>query len=97
MIFDGLPDIFIGAFGQSVTVMPRYGMSYEINAIFRQASETDLVEPGIITSEPYLSARTADVSELTRDDLIQVGDVTYRAAHPTPEDKGMSRIMLRAV
>lgn len=86
----------IDAFGQTVTVRPAYGASYVVQAIFRRAIDPDLIEPSVIVSETYLSARTVDVSQVTRDDLIEVGGVTYRAAQPMPEDKGMTRIPLRA-
>jgi hypothetical protein len=87
----------IAAFGQAVTILPKYGARYEIDAIFRRSSDDDLVDPGAISSEAYLSARTADVSNVTRDDRIEVGGITFRAAHPVPGDKGMTRIPLRSI
>lgn len=84
------------AFGQTVTITPSFGERYEIQAVFRRSSDTDLLDPQVVTSEAYLSVRTADASGVTRDDRITIGSETYRAAHPIPGDKGMMRIPLRS-
>lgn len=93
-IFDGLPDVFTGAFGQAVRIFPTYGSSGDIQAIFRKPNEPDLVDPGAVSSQTEIHARTADLVNLQHGDLIEVNGVTYRAGAMIPDDKGMTRVTL---
>lgn len=94
-IFDGLADAFTGTFGQTVKIIPAHGSMREINAIFRTPSGGDLLDPGIVTAETEIHARSADVQGVIYDDRIIGDDVTYRAGAIMPDDKGMTRITLR--
>lgn len=95
-LFDGLPDVFTGAFGQTVRVLPAYGAGRDIQAIFRRPSESDLFEPGAVSTQTELHARTADVGDIRHGDAIKVNGTTYRAGTLVPDDKGMTRITLMA-
>lgn len=95
-IFDGLPDVFTGAFGQTVRIFPATRPALDIQAIFRRPSEPDLLDPGAVSTRTELHARTADLAGLRYDDRINVGGVTYRAGAIIPDDKGMTRVTLLA-
>lgn len=89
--FDGLPDAFVGALGQAVTVTPVDGVPREIRAIFTAASmETlDMVQP-----QPLLAARSADVDDLADGATVVVDGVTYTVRVPAPDGRGMTRLTL---
>ncbi|MEL6999840.1 MAG: hypothetical protein AAFP68_16390 [Pseudomonadota bacterium] len=94
-IFDGLPDVFTGAFGQTVRIIPSYSSVRDIRAIFRTPSGGDLLDPGVVTAETEIHARAADLEGVVYNDRVVVNGVTYRAGAIMPDDKGMTRITLR--
>ena len=95
-VFDGLPDVFTGVFGQTVTITPNGGSSRDITADFRRRSDEDPLDYGMVNSETYISAAAADVSDITEGDAVTVGSETFRTQAPMPDGRGMVKIRLSA-
>lgn len=97
-VFDGLPDIFTGAFGEAVTVTPAGGEAREIRAIFRRRPREQFGAGigGRVSFEATLAARTADVADLADGAAVEIGARSYTVAAIQPDDKGMTQISLRS-
>lgn len=98
-VFDGLPDVFTGTLGQTVTVLPAGGLVHEITAIVRKRETIDgLGEIGAVSTTHYLSARTEDASDIEAGDEIEVSEgERYTVAGGAVDDAhGMTQIPLRA-
>lgn len=89
--FDGLPGIFTGALGRTVTVMPSLGLARQITAIFTARSQD---EEGIVQPVPALHARSDDVTDLADGDEIQIDGRTYVVRTPRPDGQGMTTLIL---
>lgn len=90
-LFDGLPDIFIGTFGQAVILHPTTGNPVETSGIFnpRSVDELGMVQPGSV-----LHLKTADAQIIKDGDHIQIGDDWYFSRVERPDGKGMVPVRL---
>lgn len=97
-IFDGLPTIFTGTFGQAVTIPASGGGTIEITAIVRnEEMGADVFgDTGVVRWERAVHARTADVDHVEYGDTITIDGTDYLAEAPTDMRNGMTRIGLRA-
>lgn len=98
--FDGLPDVFTGALGQAVTVMPAGGVTQEIRAIYRRSGVVDpLGEFGAVTHRASLSVRSEDVAAipLAAGDLVEIDEATrFALGAPVDDAHGMTVFPLLA-
>lgn len=95
-VFDGLPSIFTGAFGEAVTIRPDFGGEREITAVFTRRSERDILsDGGAVVHQTYVAARSEDVADIERGDEITVRGVCYHADTPEVDAEGMTKIPLR--
>ena len=92
-MFDGLAEVFTGAFGQPVTVTPHGGAPRTISAMPVQRS----VDPLDITmAQPAIHARSVDVSDLRDGDAVAIGGASYLARVFRPDGRGMTTVFLEA-
>jgi len=91
--FDGLPDVFTTALGQTVTVVDALGRSREVQGIFRRPSASDL-EMTFRTAT--LDLREADADQLHDgvECLVFIGEETFVLRAPEPDGKGMVKFPL---
>lgn len=92
-IFDGLPDIFLGTFGQAVSIYPTDEQVIETTGIFRNQAVDDL---GVIQPGATLHLRASDATTMQDGDYIQIGDAWFRARPQSPDGKGMVPVHLEA-
>lgn len=92
-LFDGLSDIFVGTFGQAVTVLGAGRTAYEIRAIYRNRSVDDL---GIVVPEAVLHVRDEDAAPLRLypDARVMLDGVIYVPRVDEPDGKGTTTIRL---
>lgn len=97
-VFDGLPDVFTGALGQTVTVIPAGGVAEEITAIYRRSGMVDpLGEFGVVTHEARLSVGSATVAAtpLAKGDLVEIDeDTRFTLGAPVKDAHGMTTFPL---
>ena len=91
--FDGLPDIFIGTFGQAVTLLPAGGQPVEATGIY-QARSVDAL--GVVQPGATLHLRDGDAAAISDGDLVQIGDGWFKARVSEPDGKGMTPFTLEA-
>ncbi|MGR3495215.1 head-tail joining protein [Citreimonas sp.] len=89
--FDGLPDIFIGTFGQAVTLVDGDGVFHETRGIYRNQSIDAL---GMTQPVAVLHVTTSDAAKVADGDAIQIGDAWFTARVEEPDGKGMVPIRL---
>lgn len=94
-VFDGLPDIFTGTFGEAVeyTSMPS-GAKKVITAIWWQVSLDIPLDPGIEVDalKTELSVRAADVADPQEGDIVKRlsdGKIMTLSTPIRPDGKGM--------
>lgn len=89
--FDGLPDIFIGTFGQAVTLVDADGVLHETRGIFRNQSVDALgmTQPGAV-----LHVTTADAAKVVDGGVIHIDGKWFLARVEEPDGKGMVPIRL---
>lgn len=90
-LFSGLPDIFVSTFGQSVTMVPLGGPSYEVQGVF---SERPVDALGMVLADAALHIRDADVGRVTDGHEVQVAGKTYFLREPRPDGEGMTAYTL---
>lgn len=89
--FDGLPDIFIGTFGQAVTLYVDENSAVETTGIFRSPAVDAL---GVVQPGATLHLKKSDADLITDDSKVVVDGVTYRARVEEPDGKGMVPVRL---
>ena len=91
--FDGLPDIFLGAFGQAVTLYTKSFETIETRGIYRARSidALGMTQPGAM-----LHLSSADAAQLEDGASVQIGDEWFTARVAEPDDKGMVSFRLEA-
>lgn len=89
--FDGLPDIFIGAFGQAVTLVDSLGVPHDTHGIFRNQSVDALgmTQPGAV-----LHVRAVDAAKVADGDTVIIRDDWFYIRVEEPDGKGMVPIRL---
>jgi hypothetical protein len=90
----GLPDVFIGAFGQAVTIQDPLGNGLvATTGIFQARSVNDL---GIVVPGAVLHLRDADAATLLSHPTcrVTVGGQTYIPRVGEPDGKGMTPVRL---
>lgn len=92
-VFDGLPDIFTGAFGQPVTLRNASAQTVEIEAIFQHRTEIGL---DVATRTPTIHVREVDWVDMEEyaDCLVTVDGTNYRPRNAEPDGKGMVMVEL---
>lgn len=90
-VFDGLPDIFTGAFGQPVTVYKSGGAGAVYNGIYNPRAVDNF---GVVQPEAMLHLRQVDAAGMTDGDLVQIGADWFAARVQEPDGKGMVPIRL---
>lgn len=89
--FDGLPDIFIGTFGQAVTLHFDTGWQIQATGVFspRSVDELGVIQPGAV-----LHLKASDATNITDGFRVQIGDDWYFARAERPDGKGMIPVRL---
>jgi hypothetical protein len=93
-VFGGLPEIFIGTFGQPVTVLPNNGgLPVQVTGIFvnRPVDELGIVQQGAV-----LHVREADAAAIRDGNFVQIGSEWFRARSVRPDGRGMASIRMEA-
>jgi hypothetical protein len=90
-VFDGLADIFTGAFGQPVTVYKGAAAGQIFQGIYNPRSVDNF---GVVQPEAMLHLRQQDAEGLTDGDLVQIGPDWFAARVQEPDGKGMVPIRL---
>ena len=92
--FDGLPSVFLGAFGEAVTLVDSEGVEHATTGVFRAQSVDALgmTQPGAV-----LHVSSADAAKVADGDTVRVGSVEYVVRVEEPDGKGMVPMRLEAI
>lgn len=90
-VFDGLPDIFVGTFGQAVILHPAAGDPVSVQGVFnpRSVDELGVTQPGAV-----LHLKSSDAAIISNGSHVQVDGEWYFARVERPDGKGMVPVRL---
>lgn len=96
-LFDGLPGIFTGTFGQTVMINPQRGYPFSVQAIIRRRPEIDLAAgSGQSINQVTMSLSSADAESIRDGDEVWSNDQRYLCRSREVDGLGMTQIMLEA-
>src|SRR5262245_57179711 len=99
-VFDGLPDIFVGAFGEPVSYVPKAtGVAVALSGIIETPSiDVATAEAGyapMVSVAPTLSIQTSSLpAQAAVGDTLTVRGTTYSVRVFRPDGRGMTRLQL---
>lgn len=85
--FDGLPGLFLGQFGQPVTLYDEMGEPHPTTGIFRRRSSVDL---GVVQDGAILHLADADAAILKDGNNVLIDGRWYFARAGEPDGFGMT-------
>ncbi|HAU29804.1 MAG TPA: hypothetical protein DCW68_06840 [Rhodospirillaceae bacterium] len=97
-VFAALPNVFLGAFGESMTWTQQGGAPASVTGIF--SAPTDVVNLGggeIATAAIKADFREDDVHGAARGDTITRGTIQYRVLSLSRDGRGMISMALEVV
>jgi len=95
-VFDGLPDVFAATFGEAVVITPVGGEARTITAVFRREADRDgAFDRSGQVHVARLSARAADVHDMTDGAEVTAGGADWLAGAPGFDGRGMAVMDLR--
>lgn len=98
MIFDDLPGIFTGTFGQVVEINSEIGATVEINAIIRtEDDDRSLFDGSTVRSSKVMHAQTADIAHMSEGDLVFIGTSIFKIGAKIDDRHGMTRMPLHPI
>lgn len=90
-LFDGLPDIFVGVFGQAVEIALSGGSTLETTGVFQSRAVDDM---GVVIPGAVLHLRDADAELAPDGTQVRVAGQWFSARVGEPDGKGMTPITL---
>lgn len=96
-VFDGLPGVFTGTFGDTVTISPVSGDPFPVTGILRTKADVDIADIGAVIQQTNLSLADADADLIAEGDQVTSGAVSYRTRDRMKDGRGMTKINLELI